>query len=75
MNLFGLIKVCLKETYGEIRIGKHLFDIFSYREWSKTRRCFIATAFQPCFRVWHSEGPGRPGGSDFSGAASAGGLC
>jgi hypothetical protein len=40
-----LIKICLKETYIKFRIGKHLSDKFSYPEWSKKRRCFIATAF------------------------------
>jgi hypothetical protein len=29
----------------------------------KTRRCFIATAFQLCFRICHLEGPGKPGWS------------
>jgi hypothetical protein len=26
---------------------------------SKTRRCFIATIFQLCFRICHQEGPGK----------------
>jgi len=27
----------------------------------ETRRCFIAIAFQLCFRVWHYYGSGKPG--------------
>jgi hypothetical protein len=46
-----------------ILIGKHLSDNFPIQKWSKTSRCFIATAFQLCFRIFHSEGPGKPGGT------------
>jgi hypothetical protein len=28
MNLVRLIKMCLKETYGKVRIGEHLSDNF-----------------------------------------------
>jgi hypothetical protein len=35
----------------------------SYRIWSKTRRCFITTAFQLWFRICHYSGPGKPGGT------------
>jgi hypothetical protein len=75
LKLVRLIKMCLNETYGKVRIGKHLSDNFSYPEWSKTRRCFIATAFQLCAGVRHKEGPGKPGGSEIKWDTSAVGLC
>jgi hypothetical protein len=50
VKLVRLIKMCLNEAYSKVRIGKHLF---SYPEWSKTRRCSITTAFQLCFRICH----------------------
>jgi hypothetical protein len=58
MKLVWLIKMCLTETYSEVRIGKHLFE-FSYPKWSKSRRCSMVTAFQLCLRVCHLEGPGN----------------
>jgi hypothetical protein len=33
----------------------------SHKEWFETRRCFIAIAFQLCFRVSQWEGSGKPG--------------
>jgi hypothetical protein len=38
--------------------------VFFYQKWSKTRRCFIATAFHLCFRIFCQEGPGKPGGTE-----------
>jgi hypothetical protein len=55
-KLVRLIKMCLKETYCKVCIGKHVWCI-SYLEWSETRRCFIAVAFQLCFRICHQKGP------------------
>jgi hypothetical protein len=48
---------------------------FLYPEWSKTRRCFIATAFQLCFRICHQESPRKPGGTEIRWDTSAAGLC
>jgi hypothetical protein len=42
-----LIKVCLNETFSKVHLGKYLIIFL----WS-TRRCFIATAFQLCFRIY-----------------------
>jgi len=33
-----------------------------YSELSDTMRCFIAIAFQLCFRIYHQEGPRKSGG-------------
>jgi hypothetical protein len=49
--LVRLIKMCLKKIYSNAHIDKNLSDSFPTR--SKTRRCFIATAFQLCFRMCH----------------------
>jgi hypothetical protein len=51
MKLVRLIKTCLIEMYSEVRTGKNLYDNFLNQEWSKTRRCFIAIAYQGCFRI------------------------
>jgi hypothetical protein len=36
---------------------KHMHGLVSYSEWSETRRCSIAIAFQFCFRICHQESP------------------
>jgi uncharacterized protein (DUF3820 family) len=53
MNLLRLIKMCLNKTYGRVRVGRHLADMFptSYLEWFETRRCSIAIAFKLCCRI------------------------
>jgi hypothetical protein len=53
MKLVRLIKICLNETYIKVRIGRYLFDTFPIQNGLKKRRCFIATAFQLCFRICH----------------------
>jgi hypothetical protein len=50
-KLVRMIKMYLNKTYSKVRRGKHLCDNFP--KWPKTRRCFIATAFQICFRIYH----------------------
>jgi hypothetical protein len=75
MKLIMVIKMCLNETYSKVRIGKHLSDKFSYPKWSKTRRFFIATDFKLCFRKYHQECPGKPGGTETKWDTSASGLC
>jgi hypothetical protein len=52
MKLVRLIKMCLNQTY--TRIGKRLsgtvpIPILDSKRW----RCFIAIAFQLCFRICH----------------------
>jgi hypothetical protein len=49
LKLVRLNKMCLNKTYSKVRIGKHWSDSIPIR--SKTRRCFIITTFQLCFRI------------------------
>jgi hypothetical protein len=51
MELATLIKLCLNETCSKVSIGKYLSDAFPNKNGLKRRRCFIATAFQFCFRI------------------------
>jgi hypothetical protein len=66
--------MCLNETHSQVCLGKHLSDKFPIQNGIKKRRCFIATAFQLCFRVCHLEGPGKPGGTEIKWDTSAVGL-
>jgi hypothetical protein len=46
IKLVRLIKMCLKENYSKVHIGKHLFDAFTtYSEWYETRSCSKITVF------------------------------
>jgi hypothetical protein len=60
MKLSMLGKMCLNEFNIKVRIVKTLCSI-SYSEWSESRRCFSATAFQLCFRICYQEGPTKSG--------------
>jgi hypothetical protein len=53
MKLVRLIKMCLNETFGKVRIGMHLLGVFYYSQWSE--QGLIATAFQLCIRLCHLE--------------------
>jgi hypothetical protein len=75
MKLIRLIKMFLNEMCGKVHIGRHLSDTFPYPEWSKIRICFIAVAFQRCFRICHKEGPGKVGVTEIKWGTSAAGLC
>jgi hypothetical protein len=68
MKVVRLIKMCLNETCSEVRIGKKSVSSTSYSEWSETRTCFITSAFQLCFRIWHQEGPRKSGRAEKNGA-------
>jgi hypothetical protein len=50
------IKVCLNETYSNVRICKTLSDTCSIKIGLSRRRCFIAIAFQLCFTICYQEG-------------------
>ena len=52
MKLVALIKMCLNETYSIVRVGKYLSDRFPTKN-GESRGCFIAIAFQLCFRLYH----------------------
>jgi hypothetical protein len=47
------MKVYLNKMYSKVRIGKYFSYNFPIRKWYKIRRCFVATAFQLCFRICH----------------------
>jgi hypothetical protein len=49
MKLVRLIKMCLIETYGIVRVGKNLSDMFPVR-YGLTKD-YIAIDNQLCFRV------------------------
>jgi hypothetical protein len=51
LKLVRLIKMCLTKKYSTVRVGKNLSEMFPIRNSSKKRRCYIAIAFQLCFRV------------------------
>jgi hypothetical protein len=75
MKLDTVIKMCLNETYSKVSSSKDLSDVFPIQNSLKTRSCFIAIAFQLCFRICHLEGPGKPGGTEIKWNTSAAGLC
>jgi hypothetical protein len=50
MKLVNLIKMCLDETYGKVRIGQHLFDIFLIQNDLKQD---AVSQFQLCFIICH----------------------
>jgi hypothetical protein len=52
LKVVRLIKMCLNETYNIVHMGKHLYNNLPIKM-AKTRGCFIATAFQLCFRICH----------------------
>jgi hypothetical protein len=74
--------MCLNETHSRVRIGKNLSYNFTVQkglklycsEWPEIRRCFIAIAFQLCFKIRHQEGLRGTGKSDIELDTSAFGL-
>jgi hypothetical protein len=52
------IQVCLIQIYSAASIGKCI----SYLQWYESRRCFIAIAFQICFRIKPYEDSRKPRG-------------
>ena len=52
-KLVRLIKMCLTEMYGRVRVGKNLSEMFPIRNSLKQGRCSIAIAFQLCFGICH----------------------
>jgi len=53
MKLVRQMKMCLNETYGRVRVGKNLSDIFPIRNGLKQGDAFITIAFHLCFRICH----------------------
>jgi hypothetical protein len=48
-----LIKMCLNETYGRVRVGKGLSDRFSIKNGFRKGESFIAIAFKLHFIICH----------------------
>jgi hypothetical protein len=48
VKLVGQIKMCLKETYGKVYIGKHLSDSFPIKNYLKE-----GDAFEIRFKICH----------------------
>jgi hypothetical protein len=75
VKLIGL-KICLRETYIKVLIGKLLSDVHTFHsEWSETRRCFITIAFKLTFRICHLEDPRKQRGLGIECDISDSGLC
>jgi hypothetical protein len=55
LKLVWLTEMSVNGNQNEVRISKHLFDTLPIHIGWKERRCFIATAFQLCFRIHNSE--------------------
>jgi hypothetical protein len=53
MKLVRLIKICLNETYNEVRVGTHLFGHFPNQNGIKQGDALTAQLFQLCFRICH----------------------
>jgi hypothetical protein len=64
--------MCLNKTYSKVCIGKYLSDKFPIHNALKQD---IVIAFQFCFRIFHQEGLGKPGGIEIEWNTSAAGLC
>jgi hypothetical protein len=56
VSLGSLIKISLNETYSKVCVGRSLSDAVPFQNGLKKRECFIATAFQLCFRICRQEG-------------------
>ena len=55
LKLGWLTEMSVNGEQNEVRISRHLFDAFPIHNGWKERRCFIAIAFQLCFRIHNSE--------------------
>jgi hypothetical protein len=67
--------MCLNETYSKVRVGKHLSDSFPIQNGLKQGDALSPLLFNFAFRISHSEGPGKPGGTEIEWDTSASGLC
>jgi hypothetical protein len=57
----------LRNQYRKPRPGKGCRSTGGKKDWSRTRRCFIATAFQICFRICHNKVQESQGGLELNG--------
>jgi hypothetical protein len=75
MNLARLIKMCLYETYGRVRIGKYLSDNFPAQSGLKQRYTLSPLLFNFALEYAVRESTGRPGWTEIKWDTSAAGLC
>jgi hypothetical protein len=73
MKLVRLNKMCLKETYSKVRIGKHLCDTFPTQNGVKQGDALMPLLFN--FRICPQEGPGKLGWTEIKWDTSDAGLC
>jgi hypothetical protein len=74
-KLVRLVKMCLTETYGRVRVDKYLPEMFPIRDGLKQGDALIAIAVQLCLIVCHQEGRGKPGWLEIKWYTSVSGLC
>jgi hypothetical protein len=72
MKLVRFIKMSLNETYGKVRIDKHVSDNFPIQKGLKKD-----DALSPllCFRICHQKSLENPVGTEIKWDTSAAGLC
>jgi hypothetical protein len=75
MEQVRLIKMCLNDTYSEVRMGKHLSDSFPIQNCLKHGDALSPLLFNFVFRICHGGGPGKPGGTEIKIDKSAAVLC
>ena len=76
MNLVRLIKICLNETYNRIRVGKHLSDMFPFRNGLKQEDALSSLLFNIAlaYAVRRVQ-VGKPGWIESTWYTSVSGLC
>ena len=72
MKMVGLIKMCLRETFSRVRVGKHLSDMFPIKNCLKKGHVLSPLFFN---FVSAYEGSGKSGWLEIKWHISASGLC
>jgi hypothetical protein len=70
IKIVRLIKMRSSETYSEVRVGKHMSDIFYIQNDLR-----VGDTLQPLLFIFASESPGRPGGIEIKWDTSLSCLC
>jgi hypothetical protein len=74
MKLVRVIKMCLHETYGKVRTGKHFSDSFLIQNGLKQGDDFHHWLSNLLYNI-PRNGQGNPSGTEFEWDTSAFGLC